>query len=157
MMGWRVGYAAGPRELVAEMTKLQSQTTSCASSIGQAAALAALSGPQDLLRERAAALAERRDLMVDLLHRAGLPCVTPAGTFYLFPSSAGAIGKTIPDGRAIESGRDFATYLLDTAGVAVVPGEDCGASPYFRASFAMSPEVLREGMARIQRAYAALS
>jgi len=157
MMGWRVGYAAGPRELISEMAKIQSHTTACASSISQAAALAALCGSQDLLRERAAMLATRRDIMVDLINRAvGLSCAPSRATFYLLVSCGGVLGRTSPDGKPINSARDFAAYLLDTADVAVLPGEDCGVSPYFRASFAASPELLREAGARITRACAAL-
>src|SRR5262249_26896460 len=115
MMGWRVGWAAGPSTLIREMAKIQSQTTSCASSISQAAALAALTGPQELLAERAAVLAERRDAFVALLNGCeGLSCATPEGTFYLFVSCAGVIGKRAPDGREIRSDRDFAACLLDS-------------------------------------------
>jgi len=157
MMGWRIGYAAGPRELISEMVKIQSHTTACASSISQAAALAALCGPQGLLRERAAMLATRRDIMVGLINRAvGLSCAPSPATFYLLASCYGVLGKSSPDGKPINCARDFATYLLDTADVAVLPGEDCGVSPYFRASFAVPTELLREAGARIIRACAAL-
>jgi aspartate aminotransferase len=157
MMGWRLGYAAGPRAIVGAMARIQSHTSSCPSSISQAAALAALSGPQDLLRERALALAGRRDMMVELLNRAaGLSCVPPPGTFYLLTSCAGVLGTITPDGKPIECARDFAGYLLESENVAVLPGEDCGVSPYVRISFALTPERLREAGARIVRACAAL-
>jgi aspartate aminotransferase len=157
MMGWRLGYAAGPRALVDAMARVQSHTTSCPSSISQAAALAALSGPQDLLRERASALTARRDMMVELLNRAvGLSCTPPQGTFYLLASCAGVLGAITPDGKPIECARDFAVYLLESENVAVLPGEDCGVSPYIRASFAVAPERLREAGVRIVRACAAL-
>jgi aspartate aminotransferase len=157
MMGWRLGYAAGGRALVHAMGRIQSHTTSCPSSISQAAALAALSGPQHLLRERAVALAARRDGLVALLNRAaGLSCMPPQGAFYLLTSCAGVLGTVAPDGTPIECARDFAAYLLESENVAVLPGEDCGAPAYVRVSFAVAPERLREAGARIIRACAAL-
>jgi aspartate aminotransferase len=157
MMGWRVGYAAGPAALIAEIAKLQSLTTACASSIGQAAAVAALTGPQGLLAERAQALAARRDAFVAMINACdGLACTPPAGTFYLFVSCAGLIGKRTPDGRAIASDRDLAAWLLEAADVAVVPGEDLGLSPYIRMSFANPSPVLEEAGRRIKSACAAL-
>jgi len=157
MMGWHIGYGGGPTALIREMIKLQSQSTSAASSIGQAAAAAALTGPQELLSTRAAALAHRRDVFVAHLNRCpGLSCASPGGTFYLFVSCAGLIGKRTPAGGRIRTDRDVAAYLLDTVDVAVVPGEDCGLSPYFRGSFAHPPERLAEAAARIERACLAL-
>jgi aspartate aminotransferase len=157
MMGWRVGYAAGPAALIHEMVKIQSQTTSCASSISQAAAVAALNGPQDLLRERALVLRGKRDRFVALLNDcAGLTCGAPEGTFYLLVSCAGVIGKHSPDGRKIRTDRDFAAYLLEHADVAVFPGEDFGLSPYLRVSFANSPSTIDEAGRRLKRACAAL-
>jgi aspartate aminotransferase len=158
MMGWRIGYAAGPAALIGEMAKLQSLTTGCASSVGQAAALAALTGPQELLAERASLLAERRDAFVEIINACdGLACMPPAGTFYLLASCAGAIGKRTPQGRAIESDRDLAAYLLEAADVAVFPGEDLGLSPYIRMSFANPLPVLKEAGRQIKRACAALA
>src|SRR5262245_10222500 len=157
MMGWRLGYAAGPRALVAAMTRIQSHTSSCPSAISQAAALAALAGPQGLLRERALALARRRDMMVELLNRAaGLSCRPSQGTFYLLASCAGVLGTLTPEGKPIDCAGDFAAYLLESENVAVLPAEDCGVSAYVRASFAVAPERLREAGLRIIRACAAL-
>ena len=157
MMGWRVGWAAGPAALIAEMTKIQSQITSCPSSISQAAALAALIGPQELLAERAAVLAARRDTFVALLNGCrGLACAAPEGTFYLFASCAGVIGKHTPDGREIRTDRDFAGYLLDSVDVAVVPGADLGLSPYVRVSFANPLTVIEQAARSIARACAEL-
>ena len=157
MMGWRIGYAAGARELIEDMARIQSHTAACPSSIGQAAALAALAGPPDVVRERVALLSARRDLMVEMLDRIpGLSCAAPDGTFYVFPSCAGVIGTRTPEGAPIDSAGDFATYLLDSAGVAVLPGEDCGWSGHVRASFALAPERLREAARRLERACAAL-
>jgi aspartate aminotransferase len=157
MMGWRIGHAGGPQPLVHAMTKIQSQTTSCASSISQAAACAALSGPQDLLAERAALLAARRDVFVTLLNSCeGLSCPVPDGTFYLFMSCAGLLGTLSPDGRRIESDRDFAAYLLDAADIVVLAGADCGLSPYVRVSFANPLETIEEAGRRIKQASRAL-
>jgi aspartate aminotransferase len=157
MTGWRIGYAGGPAALIAEMSKIQSQTTSCASSVSQAAALAALTGPQALLAERAAELAQRRDAFVALINDCdGLTATIPQGTFYLLVSCAGVVGKCAPDGRTIASDRDFAAYLLETADVVVVPGADFGLSPYVRVSFANPIEVIEEAGRRIARACAVL-
>ena len=157
MMGWRIGYAAGPAALIREMVKIQSQTTSCASSISQAAAVAALIGPQHLLRERALVLRRKRDRFVALLNDcAGLACVAPEGTFYLLVSCAAVIGKRSPDGREIKTDRDFAAYLLESADVAVFPGADCGVSPAIRVSFANPPSTLEEAGQRLRRACEAL-
>src|SRR5262249_52349320 len=158
MMGWRIGYAGGPATLIREMAKIQSQTTSCASSISQAAALAALTGPQDLLAERAAELPQRRDAFVNIINDCdGLVATIPQGTFYLLVSCASVVGKRAPDGREIETDRDFAAYLLDRFDVAVLPGEDCGLSPYIRVSFAHSPAEIAEAGRRLREACAALA
>jgi len=153
MMGWRVGYGVGPAALIREMVKIQSQTTSCASSISQAAAVAAIDGPQDWLRERASVLRGKRDRLVDLVNDCtGLACVAPEGTFYLLVSCAGVVGKHSPDGRQIATDRDFAAYLLEYADVAVFPGEDFGLSPYLRVSFANPQSVLEDAGRRLKRA-----
>jgi len=157
MTGWRLGYAGGPPALIAAMTKIQSQSTTHTSSISQAAAAEALSGPQDFIARHNAVFKERRDLVVDMLNQVdGITCHRPEGAFYVYPSCAGAIGKTAPDGTAIKTDTDFATYLLAAEGVAVVPGEAFGHSPYFRISYATSTELLEEACRRIQRASAAL-
>ena len=157
MTGWRLGYAGGPPALIAAMTKIQSQSTTHTSSISQAAAAEALSGPQDFIARHNAVFKERRDLVVDMLNQVdGITCHRPEGAFYVYPSCAGAIGKTAPDGTAIKTDTDFVTYLLEAEGVAVVPGEAFGHSPYFRLSYATSTELLEEACRRIQRALAAL-
>jgi aspartate aminotransferase len=157
MMGWRVGWAAGPAALIRDMIKIQSQTTSCASSISQAAAVAALNGPQNLLRERAAILRDKRDHFVDLLnHCPGLACTAPQGTFFLLVSCAGVLGKRLPRGKEIASDREFAAYLLESADVTVVAGEDCGVSPMIRVSFANPQSILEQSARRIRRACEAL-
>ncbi len=158
MTGWRIGYAGGPKDLIKAIAKIQSQSTSNPSSISQAAAVAALNGDQSFLKERNNAFAARRDMVVDMLNEAeGITCIKPEGAFYVYPSCAGVIGKTTPDGKTIESDEDFVTYLLESEGVACVQGEAFGLSPYFRISYATSEEALREACSRIQRACAALN
>jgi len=152
MTGWRIGYAGGPEVLVKAMTKLQSQSTSNASSISQWASIEALDGPQDFIAERAKIFKERRDLVVSMLNQAsGVTCPTPEGAFYVFPSCKGCIGKTSPRGKLIASDEDFVTALLEEAGVAVVHGAAFGLSPFFRISYATSTEALEEACQRIQR------
>ena len=158
MTGWRIGYAGGPAALIKAMSKMQSQSTSNPSSISQAAAVEALSGPQDYIAERNAIFKERRDMVVELLNTCpGLQCPKPEGAFYVYPSCAGTIGKKTPDGTAIKSDTDFVTYLLEAEGVAAVQGEAFGLSPYFRISYATTTEALREACARIKRACEALT
>jgi aspartate aminotransferase len=157
MTGWRIGYAGGPAWLIKAMGKLQSQTTSNPCSIAQAAATAALNGPQDFLIERRDAFRRRRDLVVSMLNDApGLRCPTPEGAFYVYPDASGCIGKTTPDGKRIDSDDDLIGYFLDRAKVAAVCGAAFGLSPAFRISYATSEDLLREACARIQEACAAL-
>ena len=152
MTGWRVGYAAGPKALVDAMNMIQSQSTTHTSSISQAAATAALNGPQDFIPANAAIFKARRDLVVSMLNQAkGITCRTPEGAFYVYPSCAGAIGKATPWGKTIANDTDFVTELLDAEGVAVVQGAAFGLSPYFRISYATSTEALTEACTRIQR------
>ncbi len=158
MTGWRIGFAGGPVELIKAMSKVQSQSTSNPSSISQAAAVEALTGPSDYIAEHNAAFKARRDLVVDALNTCeGLQCHRPEGAFYVYPSCAGTIGKKTPDGKTIESDGDFVTYLLDAEGVAAVQGAAFGLSPYFRISYATSTEALEEACKRIKRACEALS
>ena len=158
MTGWRVGYAAGPLDLVKAMNKIQSQSTTHTCSISQAAAVAALNGPQDFIAPHNEAFRERRNLVVEMLNAAeGLECPMPEGAFYVYPSCAGCIGRTAPDGREIASDADLAGYLLEAEGVAVVHGAAFGLSPYFRVSYAASMAALEDACARIQRACAALT
>ncbi|UGY05920.1 pyridoxal phosphate-dependent aminotransferase [Bradyrhizobium quebecense] len=157
MMGWRIGYAAGPSALIREMITIQSQTTSGASSISQAAAVAALDGAQGALAERAAILRARRDRFADLVNGCrGLSCTPPEGTFYLLVSCAGVIGTRAPDGKVISTDRNFAAYLLEQADLVVFPGEDLGLSPYIRLSFANPSSTIEEAGRRLKRACEAL-
>ena len=153
MTGWRIGYAAGPLELIKGMNKVQSQSTSHAASISQAAAVEALNGPQEFIAKNNAIFKDRRDLVVSMLNQAeGLECLTPQGAFYVYPSCAGMIGKTTPEGKVLTSDFDVATYLLEAEGIAVVFGEAFGLSPFFRISYATGTELLVEACKRIQRA-----
>ncbi|CAK0766729.1 Aspartate/prephenate aminotransferase [uncultured Gammaproteobacteria bacterium] len=157
MTGWRIGYAGGPKALIKAMGIIQSQSTSNPCSISQAAAVEALNGPQDFITERAEAFRQRRDLVVAMLNEAqGLFCHKPEGAFYVYPSCAGTIGKTTPQGKVISSDEDFVTYLLETEGVAAVQGVAFGLSPFFRISYATSMALLTDACGRIQRACAAL-
>jgi len=152
MTGWRIGYAAGPVELINAMRKIQSQSTSNPSSISQWAALEALNGPQDFLAERAAVFKQRRDLVVSMLNEAdGIECLTPEGAFYVYPSCEGCMGKTTKSGKVLKTDEDFVTALLEEEGVAAVHGEAFGLSPHFRVSYATSTEALTEACKRIQR------
>jgi aspartate aminotransferase len=157
MTGWRIGYAGGPAHLIKAIAKMQSQSTSNPSSISQAAAVEALSGPQDFIAKNNEVFKARRDLVVKLLNQApGIHCPTPEGAFYVYPSCAGCIGKTTPQGKKIASDDDFVTYLLEAEGVAVVQGAAFGLSPHFRISYATSTEALQEACTRIIRACQAL-
>ncbi|CAN7229110.1 pyridoxal phosphate-dependent aminotransferase [Bradyrhizobium sp. LjRoot220] len=157
MTGWRIGYGGGPNALIRAMAVVQSQSTSCPSSIGQSAAVEALNGPQDFIRERRRSFQERRDLVVGALNGIdGITCRVPEGAFYTFASCAGLIGKKTSDGRVIDRDTAFAQYLLRTAGVAVVPGSAFGLAPYFRISYATSTAELREACRRIASASAQL-
>ena len=157
MTGWRLGFAGGPPALVAGMSKMQSQSTTHTSSISQAAAVAALNGPHDFLAERNRIFKERRDLVVERINRVpGLSCATPEGAFYVYPSCAGALDRETPEGVKLETDEDFATYLLEAEGVAVVQGAAYGLAPHFRISYATSTELLEDACARIQRACEAL-
>jgi aspartate aminotransferase len=158
MTGWRLGYAAGPAGLIRAINTLQSQSSSCPSSISQAAAVAALTGDQTCVAEMVLQYRERRDLAVRLLNDIPrLSCTAPQGAFYLFVNCAAVIGAGTPDGRALIDDQDFVLYLLDHAGVAAIHGGAYGSSPYFRISFATSAEVLTDACQRIAVACAALS
>jgi len=150
MTGWRIGFCAGPAELIKACTVVQATATSGVSSIGQAAAVAALNGPQDCLAEYRTAYQRRRDLVVAALNQIpGMECHKPDGAFYVFPSVAGLIGKTTPAGTVITSDSVFASALLDEVFVAVVQGAAFSVSPHIRISTATSDAVLAEACARI--------
>ena len=157
MTGWRVGYAAAPKQMIQQMTKLQSLVTGGACSVSQAASIAALTGPQDFIKDRSKSFQERRDIVVSMINQAaGLSCPTPKGAFYIYPSCAGVIGKQTPSGKTINNDRDFVLYLLEQENVATVHGGAYGISPHFRISYASAQDELIEACQRIQRACAAL-
>lgn len=152
MTGWRIGYGGGPAPLIRAMSIVQSQSTSCPSSISQAAAIAALDGPQDIVEKRRLAFQKRRDLVVDGLNAIqGIACIRPQGAFYVFASCEGLIGASKPGGGIIRSDSDFCAYLMN-ADVAVVPGSCFGLAPYFRISYATSEAELTEALRRIAKA-----
>lgn len=153
MTGFRIGFGAGPRPLIDAIAKLATQTTTCADAVGQAAATAAFSGEQDSLRAMVALFAERRDAMVTgLAGIDGLICPSPAGSFYVFPSIAGLIGRATPEGHVLASAADVALYFLEWAGVATVAGESYGMPGFLRLSFATATADIREGCSRIKGA-----
>ena len=158
MTGWRIGYAAGPQKLIDAMITVQSQSTSNASSISQAASVAALNGPTDFIPKNVAIFKQRRDLIVSMLNQTkGIKCPRPEGAFYVYPSVAGTIGKKTPDGKVIKDDTDFVNYLLESEGLSVVQGSAFGQGPAFRISYATNTELLEEAGRRIQRACAALT
>jgi aspartate aminotransferase len=153
MTGWRLGYCGAPKEIIAAMNKIQSQSTTSTSSISMAASVEALNGSQDFIDEHNQAFVRRRDLVVNLLNQIdGLSCLTPQGAFYVYPSCAGVIGKETPEGQKISNDEDFMSYLLESEGIAGVHGAAFGLSPYFRLSYATSDETLKDACARIKRA-----
>lgn len=153
MTGWRIGYAAGPAVLIKNMIKLQSQSTSNPSAIGQAAATQALLGPQDFVETSRLIFQARRDKVVSLLsHAPGLSFHKPEGAFYLFASCAEAIGKKTKEGSVISNDTDFVRHLLESQNVAVIQGAAYGLSPFFRLSFATKDTTLEEGCRRIRLA-----
>lgn len=158
MTGWRIGYGVGPAWLTGAINKLQSQISSCPSSVSQAAAAAALTGNQSRVAETVAVYRERRDRAAGLINAIpGLSCAVPDGAFYLFPSCAGLIGKAAQGGRIVANDEDFVLYLLEAAGVASVHGGAYGLEPHFRISTATSMDVIEAACARIARACAALA
>ncbi len=152
MTGWRIGYMAGPKEIIGAVTKIQSQSTSNPNSIAQKAAVEALTGPQDFIDMLREAFQERKDYIIRRLNQMpGIRCFDPKGAFYAFPNVSEYYGRTI-SGKKIEDSNSMADFLLDVAKVAVVPGIGFGADPYIRLSFATSMEQIREGLDRMERA-----
>jgi aspartate aminotransferase len=150
MTGWRVGYTAAPVEVIKAMTVLQSQSTSNPTSIAQAAATAALEGPQGCVDEMAREFAARRDLVVRLLREIpGVRTTMPGGAFYVFPDVSAFFGRKTAEGQPVTSATDVAMYLLRQVAVASVPGEGFGAPAHIRLSYATSREALAEGIGRI--------
>jgi len=153
MTGWRIGYAAGPERLIRAVVQVLSQATGCASAMGQAAAVSALEGPQDFLKDWAEIYQKRRDYLVARLNDIPeLTCHAPEGAFYLYPSCKGVIGKKTGDGQMIDNTIHFAQYLLAHVGVAVIPGGAFEYDPNIRISYAASMNVLEQGCDRIEQA-----
>lgn len=158
MTGWRIGFSGAPLELTKAMNKLQGQSTSNPCSIAQAAALEAVSGPQDFIATMCETYRERRDLVVSMLNQAsGITCGRPEGAFYVFPSMSGCLGKRTQKGVIIDRDEAFVTALLDEEGVAAVHGSAFMFAGHFRVSYATDTESLREACTRIQRFCASLS
>jgi aspartate aminotransferase len=158
MTGWRIGYGAGPEPLIKAMATLQSQSTSNPTAISQWAAVEALNGPQDFIAKNNDVFKQRRDLVVRMLNQAaGLKCATPEGAFYVYPSCAGTIGKTTPNGVPIVDDETFVKQLLAAEGVAAVHGAAFGSSPCFRISYATATSALEDACTRIQRFCASLT
>src|SRR5579883_442152 len=152
MTGWRIGYAGGPRQLIKAMAMIQSQSTSNPTAVAQWAAVEALDGPQDFIKQHNKIFKERRDLCVSMLNQAnGIRCPKPEGAFYVYPSCGDTIGKTAPTGKKLVTDEDFVTELLESEGVAVVQGTPFGVGPAFRISYATATTALEEACARIQR------
>ncbi len=150
MTGWRIGFAAGPKTLIRAMVSMQGQATAGVSTVGQAAAAAALDGPQEGVAEMAAIYKRRRDKVVEALDTMpGISCHKPEGAFYVFPNIAGCIGRTTPAGKRIDTDHDFAAALLDEKYVALVHGAAFGMSPYLRISYATDDDSLDRAMQRI--------
>jgi len=157
MTGWRIGWIAGPADLIGALNTLLSQSSGNASSISQAGTIAALEGDQSFVKESIATYKARRDLTLARVNAIpGLSCAPPDGAFYLYVNCAGLIGKTTPLGNKLDNDADVVMYLLENAGVALVQGSAYGLSPFFRMSIATSTENLTEGMDRIARAVAEL-
>ena len=153
MTGWRLGYCGGPKDIIAGMNKIQSQSTTSTSSISMAASVEALNGNQDFIQQHNIQFKNRRDMMVEKLNEIqGLSCNMPLGAFYVYPSCVGVINKETPKGNVIKTDEDFMNYLLDSEGIAGVQGEAFGLSPYFRLSYATDNKTLIDACERIQRA-----
>jgi aspartate aminotransferase len=157
MTGWRIGYAAGPEEIIKAMTKLQSQNTSNPTSISQRAAVEALNGNQESVTEMVEEFRRRRDVIVEKLNAIpGVTCALPHGAFYVFPDVSSLFGRSY-QGQALSNSSDFAAYLLEAANVAVIPGVDFGYDNHIRLSYATSLKNIEEGLKRINSAVKGLS
>ena len=153
MTGWRLGYCGGPKEIIAGMNKIQSQSNTSTSSISMAASVEALSGNQNFIGIHNIQFKKRRDMVVEKLNAIeGISCSVPAGAFYVYPNCSGILGMKTPNGAIIDTDEQFMSYLLESEGVAGVHGEAFGLSPYFRLSYATSEKILEDACFRIARA-----
>jgi len=152
MTGWRIGYAAGPRDIIKGMSKIQGQATSCANSIGQKAGIEALTGDQSCVDEFKHAFKERRDLIVKLLNALpGVTCAIPGGAFYVFPNFSSYLGREV-DEKKLKDTFDISEYILGCASVVSVPGDGFGAPGHIRFSYATSTDIIKEGIDRVRSA-----
>jgi len=157
MTGWRIGYAAGPEEIISAMSNIQSQSTSNPTSISQKASVEALIGAQDEVAKMVSAFAQRRNYIVGRLNKIpGVSCYNPVGAFYVFPNLSSYYGKSY-QGKKISNSTELADFFLDVARVAVVPGVEFGADPFERLSYATSMEDIKEGLNRIEESLKKLS
>jgi len=157
MTGWRIGYTAGPEEIISAMSNIQSQSTSNPTSISQKASVEALIGPQEEVKKMVSAFTERRNYIVDRLNEiSGVSCFKPIGAFYVFPNFSEYYRKSY-QGKKLSNSTELADYFLDVAKVAVVPGVEFGADPFERLSYATSMKDIREGIDRIEEALKKLS
>jgi aspartate aminotransferase len=152
MTGWRIGYAAGPEEIISAVTKIQSQSTSNPTSIAQKAAVEALNGDQSVVKQMVSEFEKRRNFIVDALNDIqGITCPPPQGAFYVFPNVSSLYGRS-HSGNTINNSTDLSTYLLDRANIAVVPGKEFGNDQHIRLSYATSMKNIEEGLRRIKYA-----
>ena len=154
MTGWRIGYAAGPNNIIKAMSKIQGQATSCANSIGQKASIEALLGDQNCVEEMKASFLQRRDLIVRLLnHLPGVQCAVPNGAFYVFPDFSSYLNRK-GNGKLLKDTFDISEYILDSVQVVTVPGDGFGSSEHIRFSYATNRKIIQEGMDRVKKALA---
>ena len=154
MTGWRIGYAAGPENIIKAMSKIQGQATSCANSIGQKASIEALLGDQSCVEEMKASFLQRRDLIVRLLNDLpGVKCAIPNGAFYVFPDFSSYLNRK-GNGKLLKDTFDISEYILDSVQVVTVPGDGFGSSEHIRFSYATNRKIIQEGMDRVKKALA---
>ena len=152
MTGWRIGYSAGPKDIIKAMSKIQGQATSCANSIGQKASIEALIGDQTCVEDMKSLFLKRRDLIVELLNDLpGVKCATPKGAFYVFPDFSSYLGQKA-NGKLLKDTFDISEYILDSVKVVTVPGDGFGARGHIRFSYATNRKIIQEGMNRVKKA-----
>jgi len=152
MTGWRIGYAAGPRDIIKAMAKIQGQATSCANSIGQKAGIEALTGDQSCVDNMKTAFRERRDFIIQLLNDLpGISCAVPGGAFYAFPDFSSYLGR-LGNGNLLKDTFDISEYILGCVNVVTVPGDGFGAPGHIRFSYATSKEIIQKGIDRVRSA-----
>ena len=152
MTGWRIGYSAGPKDIIKAMSKIQGQATSCANSIGQKASIEALIGDQTCVEDMKSLFLKRRDLIVELLNDLpGVKCANPKGAFYVFPDFSSYLNQK-GNGKLLKDTFDISEYILDSVKVVTVPGDGFGARGHIRFSYATNRKTIQEGMTRVKKA-----